>query len=60
MSPRRVLALVLAFAATGCADQHRLASCRGPVMALNAAVWQPTPADLAALERLCPSDGEAR
>lgn len=60
MTPRHVLALTLALAAAGCAEQHRLASCRGPVMALNAAAWQPTPADLAALERLCPSDGEAR
>ncbi len=60
MPPRRVLALMLVLAAAGCAEQHQLAACRGPVMALNAAVWQPTPADLAALERLCPSDGEAR
>lgn len=60
MTPRRVLALVLAFAATGCTEQHRLATCRGPVIALNAAAWQPTPADLAALDRLCPSDREAR
>ncbi len=60
MTPRRALTLILALAATGCAEQHRLAACRGPVMALNAAAWQPTPADLADLERLCPSDGEAR
>lgn len=60
MTPRHVLALLLAFAAAGCTEQHRLATCRGPVMALNAAVWQPTPADLAALDRLCPPDKEAR
>ncbi len=60
MTLRRALVLVLAFAATGCAEQHRLATCRGPVVALNATAWQPTPDDFATLDRLCPSDGEAR
>ena len=60
MHPRRILALALVLAATGCADQHQLATCSGPVMALNTATWQPTATDLAALDRLCPSDGGAR
>lgn len=52
----RPLALLLALLAAGCSGGHTLATCKGPLVALNAAHWTPTPAELAALEAACPED----
>ncbi len=53
---RRVLALLLALVAAGCTSSHTLATCTGPLMALNAPHWQPTSGEMIALERACPED----
>lgn len=53
---RRLLALLLALLAAGCTSSHTLATCKGPLVALNAPHWRPTAADMAALERACPED----
>ena len=53
---RRVLPLLLALAAAGCTSSHTLATCKGPLVALNAPHWQPTAGDMIALERACPED----
>ena len=53
---RRCLVLLLALAAAGCTSSHTLASCKGPLVALNAPHWQPTSAEMIALERACPED----
>ena len=37
---------------SACASTHELAKCDGPIEALNASHWQPTPVELAAMERL--------
>ena len=52
----RCLALLLALTAAGCAGSHKLATCKGPLLALNAPHWQPSAAEMAALERACPED----
>ena len=53
---RRPLALLLALAAAGCTSSHQLAACKGPLVALNAPHWQPSAAEMAALEKACPED----
>ena len=53
---RRALALSLALAAAGCTSNHQLAACKGPLIALNAPQWRPSPAEMAALEKACPED----
>ena len=53
---RPCLALLLALAAAGCASKHTLAACHGPLLALNAPHWQPSPAEMAALDQACPED----
>ena len=53
---RCLLALFLAFAAAGCTQTHTLATCKGPLVALNAPHWQPTAGDMIALEHACPED----
>ncbi len=51
------LALLTALAATsGCAEQHKLAQCKGPLIVLNSAHWQPSASDVAALDKICPED----
>ena len=47
-----VFALLLA--SGGCASHHRLAQCDGPLEPLNASHWQPSQAELAALQRVLP------
>jgi hypothetical protein len=53
---RRILALAAVLAAAGCASQHELATCHGPLVALNAAHWQPSAAEMTALAKACPED----
>ena len=53
---RRPLVLLLALAAAACTSSHTLATCRGPLVALNAPHWQPTAAEMTALEKACPED----
>ena len=44
---RPILALLaLAGLLSGCAASHTLARAHGPVFALNAGLWHPTPAEL--------------
>ena len=51
------LALLTALVATsGCAEQHKLAQCKGPLIVLNSAHWQPSASDVAALDKICPED----
>ena len=50
----RAVLLVLALSAAACSSNHKLATCKGPLVALNAAHWTPTPAELASLEAACP------
>lgn len=52
----RVAIVALALLASGCAETHKLAACHGPLVALNPSHWQPTAADMAALDKLCPED----
>jgi len=52
----RALALLLVLAAAGCTSSHTLATCKGPLVALNAPHWRPTVTDMAALESACPED----
>lgn len=56
MIPARVALLVLALFTAACSSQHKLATCKGPLVALNAAHWTPTPAELASLEAACPEE----
>ena len=58
--PFRILVVLMALAAAGCSGQHKFATCHGQVVALNTAYWQPTAADIEALDRLCPSDAGTR
>ena len=46
--PLRPILTLLAVAAllSGCATPHALARARGPVFALNAGLWHPTPGEL--------------
>ena len=53
---RRLLAFLLVLTAAGCTSSHTLATCKGPLMALNAPHWQPTAEEMAALARACPED----
>ena len=53
---RRPLALLLTLAAAGCTSSHTLATCKGPLLALNAPHWQPTAIEMTALEKACPED----
>ena len=53
---RRCLVLALVLTATGCASNHTLATCKGPLVALNAPHWRPTPIEMTALEKACPED----
>ncbi len=53
---RRPLVLLLALAAAGCTSGHTLATCKGPLVALNAPHWQPTAGEMVALERACLED----
>jgi len=48
--------LALALAAAGCTSSHTLATCKGPLLALNAPHWQPTAVEMTALEKACPED----
>lgn len=50
MRPMIVLALTLL--AAGCAGKHELANCTGPLVALNAAHWQPTQPELDAIAQV--------
>ncbi len=47
-SMRRPILALLAVAGllSGCATSHTLARAHGPVFALNAGLWHPTPAEL--------------
>ena len=54
--PRLLLAVAALAALSGCAGDHRLATCKGPLVALNAPDWQPTPIEMAALAKACPED----
>lgn len=53
---RRCFALLVALAAAGCTSNHTLATCKGPLVALNAAQWRPTAGEIVALEKVCPED----
>ena len=53
---RRCLALAFALTAAGCASNHTLATCKGPLVALNAPHWRPSAAEMVALEKACPED----
>ena len=50
----RCLAVVLMIALSGCASEHKLAVCHGPLVALNPSHFQPTPKDMATFNRMCP------
>lgn len=50
MRPMQIAALLFLLLASACAStEHQLANCTGPLEALNASHWQPTPAELDAL-----------
>ena len=53
---RRLFAILIALVAAGCTQTHTLATCKGPLVALNASHWRPTAADMATLEAACPED----
>ena len=53
---RRPLLFLLVLAAAGCTQTHTLATCKGPLVALNAPHWRPTATDIAALQAACPED----
>ena len=52
----RIIALIAALALAGCAQDHKLATCKGPLVALNSTDWHPTEAEMAALSAACPED----
>lgn len=52
----RCLIVLIALAASGCASNHELAKCKGPLIALNPSHWSPTPDEMSALGKLCPED----
>ena len=54
----RFLTLFTAIALAGCASEHKLAICNGPLVALNAGHWQPTSQDMTAFDKMCPPTEE--
>lgn len=42
----RTLVLVALIGLSACDNSETLATCKGPIFALNTGRWQPTPADL--------------
>lgn len=52
----RLVILALALLASACSTPHQLAKCTGPLEILNPGQWQPTPTELAAIDKLCPED----
>jgi hypothetical protein len=47
MSCTMILAALTALLAlSACANSHTMAECKGPLVPLNAGLWQPTPEDL--------------
>lgn len=51
-----LLSLTIAVLLGGCANDHKLAGCKGPLIALNSDHWRPTPEQMAALSKACPED----
>lgn len=50
---RAILPLaILAFLAA-CSSEHKLATCKGPLIVLNADKWQPTPEQMTRLANAC-------
>lgn len=37
----------------GCASQHKIATCKGPLIVLNADQWHPTAEQMVALSNAC-------
>ncbi|MGI4814130.1 MAG: hypothetical protein ACRYGG_12485 [Janthinobacterium lividum] len=57
MRKAAIFTLLAAMATTaGCAEQHKLAQCKGSLVVLNSTHWQPSASDVAALDKLCPED----
>ena len=54
--PRFLFAIAAFAALCGCSSDHKLALCKGPLIALNAAQWQPSEAEMAQLAAACPGD----
>ena len=48
----RVTLLLLLTMLVACSQQHELAQCRGPALALNVSRWQPSPEQQAEMDRL--------
>ena len=42
----KVLLLIALWGLSACSDGEELATCHGPIFALNTGRWQPQPADL--------------
>lgn len=42
----RTLALIALIGLSACDNSEKLATCQGPIFALNTGRWQPAPADL--------------
>lgn len=51
---RSLIILAALILLSACISKHELATCKGPVLALNADQWRPSPAEWAELEKLCP------
>ena len=52
----RLFCLSILLASAGCASNHELALCKGSLTPLNPTHWQPTPVEMASLEKACPED----
>jgi len=53
---RALIPLLILAALAGCASDHKLATCKGPLIVLNADRWHPTPEQMAAMSKACPED----
>ena len=54
--PSRLALLALLPILAGCASDHKLAACKGPLVAMNAKHWHPSDAEMTALAAACPED----
>ena len=54
----RFLVVLAVVTLAGCESEHKLAICNGPLVALNAGHWQPTPQDMTAFDKMCPPTEE--
>lgn len=50
---RAIVPLAIMASLAGCASEHKLATCKGPLIVLNADKWQPTAQQMTMLANAC-------